>query len=89
MLCKADGQVTADEIQRVRTIFGVDSTALPNAAEVFAEGVRSHERPAKFASEIKEMLNGNEGPLRAIVGGLMEVATADGSLDRLPDVSSG
>jgi DnaJ like chaperone protein len=79
-VCKADGRVTKDEIQRFRSHFGITEKELPNAAEIFQSAIKSSASVRATARRIKNLAGTTPSLLDHIMIGLIAVAASDGEI---------
>jgi DnaJ like chaperone protein len=79
-VCKADGRVTKDEIQRFRSHFGITEKELPNAAEIFQSAIKSSTPVGATARRIKNLASTTPSLLDHILIGLIAVAASDGEI---------
>ncbi len=80
-LCKADGQVTSDEIAMFKQYFGIDESTYPGANKVFTEAAKTSSNAKEAAKRVSGLFEGDSGPLEYIIIGLMQIAAADGHFD--------
>jgi len=91
-MAKADGQVTADEVQAFKEVFQIPPEEMKNVARVFdlaRKDVRGYEI---YAQQIAGLFKENPQVLEDLVDGLFHIAKADGvmhpaELDYLENVS--
>ena len=92
-MAKADGQVTADEVQAFKEVFRIPPEEMKNVARVFdlaRKDVRGYE---VYAQQIAELFKENPRVLEDLVDGLFYIAKADNimhpaELEYLKEVSS-
>lgn len=79
-LCKVDGRVTPDEVDRIKEYFGITEKTLPGATELFRDFVGNSLSGRTVAQETADYFRGNPEALRSILIGLIQIAIADGEL---------
>lgn len=77
-LAKADGAVSREEIAAFKEAFKVNTSTMPNAAEIFEAAIRSTESVENIATDIVTSIGKNQEFLEYVVLGLLQVAAADG-----------
>ncbi|MGJ8621541.1 MAG: TerB family tellurite resistance protein [Yoonia sp.] len=77
-MAKADGQVTKDEVVAFREVFLIPRAEEANAARVFNLARQDVAGYDHYASRIRAMYDGEEGPLCDLLEGLFHIAVADG-----------
>lgn len=79
-LSKVDGRITADEILRIKAVFGITDETLPGAADIFREAAKESARAQALASSLRDLFGSSKEPLYFVWVGLIQIAIADGKL---------
>lgn len=80
-LCKADGHVSPEEIFVFKKYFGIDDHTFPGAGKIFMEAINTQQSIPEISSQIYDIFDGKEEPLKYIIIGLLQIASADGNID--------
>ncbi len=77
-MAKADGHVTRDEINAFKTIFDIPANEMRDVGRLFDEARRDSEGFEPYAKQIGEMFAHDPAVLESLLGGLFQIALADG-----------
>ena len=77
-MAKADGTVTRDEINTFKTIFNISSEEIRDVGRLFDEARQDAEGFEPYAAQIGEMFAHEPAVLESLLGGLFQIALADG-----------
>jgi hypothetical protein len=66
-LCKADGQVSPEEIGVFKEYFGIDESTFPGAGKIFMEATKTAEDARPAANRIFSLFDGKKEPLEYIL----------------------
>ena len=77
-MAKADGTVTRDEINTFKTIFNISSEEIRDVGRLFDEARQDAEGFEPYAAQIGEMFAHQPAVLESLLGGLFQIALADG-----------
>ena len=77
-MAKADGHVTREEINTFKRIFEIPEADAPNVGRLFNEARQDAEGFEPYAEQIGEMFIGDQAICESLLGGLFQIALADG-----------
>lgn len=77
-MAKADGTVTAEEIETFHRLFRVPAKEQPNVDRIFRLAQQDTAGYEAYAAQVSKVLAGNPALLEDILDGLFEIAKADG-----------
>jgi DnaJ like chaperone protein len=77
-MAKADGTVTAEEIETFHRLFRVPAKEQPNVDRIFRLAQQDTAGYEAYATQVSKVLAGNPALLEDILDGLFEIAKADG-----------
>ena len=77
-MAKADGHVTREEINTFKKIFEIPESEVPNVGRLFNEARQDAEGYEPYARQIGEMFFGDQAICESLLGGLFQIALADG-----------
>lgn len=79
-MAKADGQVTRDEIDVFKRIFEIPENEISNVGQLFNEARQDAKGYEPYANQIGEMFIHDQAVCENLLGGLFQIAIADGIL---------
>lgn len=79
-LCKADGQVTSQEIAAFKTCFTIDENIVPDAARLFKAGAQTSQNLKELAENIYKTLEHNPSMQEHLIIGLIRIAMTNGHM---------
>ena len=82
-MAKVDGQVTPDEIKKLREYFDIDRVGIDGVGNIFNKSVKNKERVEDISEEVYSCLGNNRECLEYIIIGLLQIASADGTFHLL------
>jgi DnaJ like chaperone protein len=79
-MAKADGVVTADEVQAFKEVFRVPPSEIPNVARIFNLAKQDVAGYEAYAEQLATLFKDNRELLEDVLEGLFHIASADGVL---------
>ena len=79
-MAKADGVVTADEVEAFKEVFRVPPSEMHNVARIFDLAKQDVAGYEAYAEQLAEMFHDNRRLLEDVLEGLFHIASADGVL---------
>ena len=80
-MAKADGTVTADEVEAFKEVFQIPTGQMANVARVFDLAKRDAFGFEPYAKQVATMFRGNPAVLEDLLDGLFHIASADNVYD--------
>ncbi len=79
-MAKADGQVTRDEIETFKKVFGIPESEFGQVGKIFDQARKDAEGYEPYAKQLGSLFSGEPAILQNLLGCLFEIAMADGIL---------